>query len=149
MRSQKYGNRSQGSHRFCPVKANAYMERLLDKQPERPGPKLLPQADEQNGLIDSVPKPVNHQATPFITTSDSQLRRLAKHQQNLKQSPTALASNPKAQLLSNKTVEITTYITCDYCILTEPLFRRQSFLSLLMSIPKFLSEYSLSPFTVF
>lgn len=87
----------------APVKANASMERLLEKQPERPRPKLLPQAEDQNVPLDSVPKPVNHQTAPFITASDYQLRRLAKHQQNLKQSPTALASNQKAQLLSNKT----------------------------------------------
>ncbi len=88
----------------APVKANASMERLLEKQPQKPGPALLPQTDDQNGPVDSVPKAVNRQAAPFITASDYQLRRLAKHQQNLKNAPTtSKAGNEKAQLLSNKT----------------------------------------------
>ncbi len=88
----------------APVRANASMEKLLEKQPERPGPKLLPQSNDQNEPADPSPKPINRQAAPFITATDYQLKRLAKHQQNLMQLPTASgASNPKAQLLSNKT----------------------------------------------
>lgn len=88
----------------APVKANASMERLLEKQPQRPGPKLLPHADDQSGPLDSIPKPSNRQSAPVITVADHQLRRLKKHQQNLKSAPTTPgASNEKAQLLSNKT----------------------------------------------
>ena len=88
----------------APVKANASMEKLLEKQPERPCPKLLPQSNGQNEPADPSPKPGNRQAAPFMTATDYQLQRLAKHQQNLMQFPTASgASNPKAQLLSNKT----------------------------------------------
>ena len=88
----------------APVKANASMERLLEKQPNVPGPKLVQSVEDQNGAVDSIPKPSNRQAASVITAADHQLRRLKKHQQNLKSAPTTLgASNEKAQLLSNKT----------------------------------------------
>jgi len=88
----------------APVKANASMETLLEKQPQRPGPKLLSQAEDQNGPVDSIPKLSPRQAASVITAADHQLRRLAKRQQNLQSAPTTLgASNEKAQLLSNKT----------------------------------------------
>jgi hypothetical protein len=90
----------------APVKANASMERLLEKQPQRPGPKLLPQAEDENGPKESTPKLGTRQASSesVITAADHQLRRLAKRQQNLQSAPTTLgASNEKAQLLSNKT----------------------------------------------
>lgn len=88
----------------APVKANASMERLLEKEPQRPGPKLLPQTEDHNGAVDLVPKLSKRQAAPIITAADHQLRQLKKRQQNLQSAPTTLgASNEKAQLLSNKT----------------------------------------------
>jgi transposase len=88
----------------APVKANASMERLLEKQPDRPGPKLVQPVDSQPEPVTSVPALGNRQAAPVITATDHQLRRLSKHQQNLKSVPnTPGASNEKAQLLSNKT----------------------------------------------
>ena len=85
----------------APVKANASMEK--EKQPQRPGPKLLPQAENQNGLVKVIPKLSPRQAASVITAADHQLRRLAKRQQNLQSAPTTLgAGNEKAQLLSNK-----------------------------------------------
>ncbi|WP_240625626.1 transposase [Spirosoma pollinicola] len=88
----------------APVKANASMERLLEKQPQRPGPKLLLQTEDHNGSVDLVPKPSKRQAASVITAADHQLRQLKKRQQNLQCAPTTLgASNEKAQLLSNKT----------------------------------------------
>ena len=88
----------------APVKANASMERLVEKQPQRPGPKLLPQAEDPNGSVDWVPKPSKRQAAPVITATDYQLRQLKKRQQKLKSAPTTLgAGNEKAKLLSNKT----------------------------------------------
>nr|WP_240625680.1 transposase [Spirosoma pollinicola] len=80
------------------------METLLEKQPQRPGPKLLPQVEDQNGPVDAIPKLSPRQAASVITAADHQLRRLKKHQQNLKSAPITLgAGNEKAQLLSNKT----------------------------------------------
>ena len=88
----------------APVKANASMERLLEKQPQRPGPKLLQEAEDCNGSVDLVLKPSKCQAASVITAADHQLRQLKKRQQNLQSAPTTLgASNEKAQLLSNKT----------------------------------------------
>lgn len=88
----------------APVKANASMEKLLEKQPNLPGPKLVQSIENQNGPVASLPKLSIRQAAPVITVADHQLRRLAKHQQNLKSAPTTLgAGNEKAQLLSNKT----------------------------------------------
>ncbi len=94
----------------APVKANASMERLLEKQPQRPGPKLLPQINDQNESVDSLPKPDNRQTASFITASDYQLKRLAKHRQNLKNTPTTPgANNEKAQLLSNRAADRKTH----------------------------------------
>ncbi|RYF59341.1 MAG: transposase, partial [Cytophagaceae bacterium] len=88
----------------APVKANASMERLVEKQPHRPGPKLLPQAEDHNESVDSILKPSKRQAAPVITAADHQLRQLKKRQQNLKNAPTTPgAGNEKAKLLSNKT----------------------------------------------
>lgn len=88
----------------APVKANASMERLLEKQPDRPGPKLLQPVENQHEPVASTPKSSNPQAAPVITVADHQLRRLAKHQQNVKNAPTTPgAGKEKAQLLSNKT----------------------------------------------
>lgn len=88
----------------APVKANASMESLLEKQPERTGPKLLAQDEEQHNSVNPVPTLSNRQVAPVITATDQQLRRLAKHQQNLKNAPTTPgAGNEKARLLSNKT----------------------------------------------
>ncbi|WP_266367486.1 transposase [Tellurirhabdus rosea] len=88
----------------APVKANASMETLLEKQPGRPGPQLLQPGENQHEPVVFEPKVNTRPAAPVITASEHQLKRLAKHQQNLKRTPTALgASNDKAQLLSNKT----------------------------------------------
>ncbi|GAB4020698.1 IS1182 family transposase [Spirosoma migulaei] len=88
----------------APVKANASMETLLEKQPNLPGPRLVQSIEDRNGPVASLPKLSIRQAAPVITVADHQLRRLAKHQQNLKSAPTTLgAGNEKAQLLSNKT----------------------------------------------
>ncbi|MBD2703422.1 IS1182 family transposase [Spirosoma sp. BT702] len=88
----------------APVKANASMETLLEKHPQRPGPKLLLQAEDKNGPVQPTSKISLRQAASVITAADHQLRRLAKRQQNLQSAPTTLgASNEKAQLLSNKT----------------------------------------------
>ena len=88
----------------APVKANASMERLLEKQPDRPSPKLLQSDEGQHEPVAYTPKISTRQAAPVITVADHQLRRLAKHQQNLKSAPTTPgAGNEKAQLLSNKT----------------------------------------------
>ena len=88
----------------APVKANASMETLLEKQPNLPGPKLVQSAEDQNGVVTTMPKSSNRHPGSVITASDHQLRQLKKHQQNLKNAPANLgASNKKAQLLSNKT----------------------------------------------
>jgi transposase len=88
----------------APVKANASMETLLEKQPNLPGPKLVHSVEDQNGVVDTIPKSSNPHPGSVITASDHQLRQLKKHQQNLKNAPANLgASNKKAQLLSNKT----------------------------------------------
>ena len=88
----------------APVKANASLERLLEKQPKRPEPKLFRPDEEHNESVEAIPQPTTRQTASVITAADHQLRRLAKHQQNLKSAPTALgAGNEKAQLLSNKT----------------------------------------------
>jgi len=88
----------------APVNANASMERLAEKQPQRPSPKLLSQVEDHNQLVDSVPKPSKRQAAPVITAADHQLRQLKKRQQNLKHAPKTIgAGNEKAKLLSNKT----------------------------------------------
>ncbi|GAB3044679.1 IS1182 family transposase [Spirosoma litoris] len=86
----------------APVKANASMERLLEKQPNLPGPRLVQSAEDQPGTSIAQLSP-RHPAS-VITAADHQLRRLKKHQQNLKSAPTTLgAGNEKAKLLSNKT----------------------------------------------
>jgi transposase len=88
----------------APVKANASMERLLEKQPNLPGPRLVPSAEDQNEPVPSIAPLSPRQAASVITAADHQLRRLKKHQQNLKSAPTTLgAGNEKAKLLSNKT----------------------------------------------
>ncbi|MFD2935473.1 transposase [Spirosoma flavum] len=88
----------------APVKANASMETLLEKQPNLPGPKLVQSVEDQNGIVATIPKPSNRHPGSVITASDHQLRQLKKHQQKLKSAPANLgASNKKAQLLSNKT----------------------------------------------
>jgi transposase len=88
----------------APVKANASMERLLEKQPDLPGPRLVQSAADQNQVVDTTPTPSKRHAGSIITASDHQLRQLKKHQQNLKNAPpTSGASHEKAQLLSNKT----------------------------------------------
>ena len=88
----------------APVKANASMERLLEKQPNLPGPRLVHSVEDQHESVTSVAKLSPRQAGSVITATDHQLRRLKKHQQNLKSAPTTLgAGNEKAQLLSNKT----------------------------------------------
>ncbi|CAN5640143.1 hypothetical protein BH09BAC4_BH09BAC4_04370 [soil metagenome] len=88
----------------APVKANASMETLLEKQPQRPGPRLLPQVENQSGSVDSIPKLSPRQAASVITAADHQLRQLKKRQQNMHSAPTTLgAGNEKAKLLSNKT----------------------------------------------
>ncbi|MBR8841165.1 MAG: IS1182 family transposase [Stigonema ocellatum SAG 48.90 = DSM 106950] len=86
----------------APVKANASMERLLEKQPNLPGPRLVQSAEVQPKTSIVTPSP--RQAAPVITAADHQLRQLKKRQQNLKHAPTTLgAGNEKAKLLSNKT----------------------------------------------
>jgi len=86
----------------APVKANASMERLLEKQPNLPGPRLVQSAEDQPGTSIATLSP--RQAAPVITAADHQLRQLKKRQQNLKHAPTTLgAGNEKAKLLSNKT----------------------------------------------
>ncbi|WP_245859590.1 hypothetical protein [Spirosoma aerolatum] len=78
------------------------METMLEKQPNLPGPKLVQSVEDQNEKVS--PKPSNRQTGSVITAAEHPLRRLKKHQQNLKNAPTTLgASNVKAQLLSNKT----------------------------------------------
>ncbi|MBB6609692.1 transposase [Pontibacter sp. Tf4] len=73
------------------------MESLLLKQP---------QETEQVHLattLHDVQHSKNIKPLPFITAPAHQLRKLEKHQQNLKSAPTALGANhEKAQLVSNK-----------------------------------------------
>ncbi|WP_338877434.1 transposase (plasmid) [Spirosoma sp. SC4-14] len=88
----------------APVKANASMETLLEKQPNLPGPNLVQSATDQHEPVMSKAKVSPRQAASVITAADHQLRRLKKHQQNLTSAPTPSgASNEKAKLLSNKT----------------------------------------------
>nr|WP_240543723.1 transposase [Spirosoma foliorum] len=88
----------------APVKANASMERLLEKQPNLPGPRLVQSTEDQDESVTSIASFSPRQAASVITAADHQLRRLKKHQQNLKNAPTTLgAGNEKAKLLSNKT----------------------------------------------
>ncbi|GAB4038284.1 hypothetical protein GCM10028809_55950 [Spirosoma gilvum] len=88
----------------APVKANASMERLLEKQPNLPGPRLAQSIEDQHESVTSIATPSPREAASVITAADHQLRRLKKHQQNLKSAPTTLgAGNEKAKLLSNKT----------------------------------------------
>ncbi len=88
----------------APVKANASMESLLEKQPNLPGPRLVQSVEDQNRVVDTILEPSNRHPGSIITASDHQLRQLKKHQQKLKSAPANLgASNKKAQLLSNKT----------------------------------------------
>ncbi|WP_229311568.1 hypothetical protein [Larkinella rosea] len=88
----------------APVKVNASPERLLEKQPNLPGPRLVQSVEDQNKVVDSRSEPSNRQAASVIAAADHRLRRLKKYQQNLKRAPTILgAGNEKAKLLSNKT----------------------------------------------
>jgi hypothetical protein len=94
----------------APVKANASMETLLEKQLQRPGPRLLPQIEDQSGFVDSIPKLSPRQAASVITAADHQLRQLKKRQQNLQSAPTTLgAGNEKAKLLSNRAADRKTH----------------------------------------
>lgn len=79
------------------------MERLLEKQPQRPGPKLIQSLGIQHEPVAFLPKFSKHQAASVITAADHQLRQFKKRQQNLQSAPTTLgAGNEKAQLLSNR-----------------------------------------------
>ncbi|MBJ6120074.1 IS1182 family transposase [Pontibacter sp. BT310] len=82
----------------APIKANASMESPLLKQPQETGQLYL------TAPLHDVQHPKNNQPTQLITAPAHQLRKLKKHQQNLKRAPTALGANhEKAQLVSNKT----------------------------------------------
>ncbi|MCC9168889.1 transposase [Pontibacter harenae] len=80
----------------APVKANAPMESLLLKQPKESLQQQV--ADRQRTLR------INRKPAQPITAPAHQLRKLEKHQDNLKKAPKVLgASHKRAQLLSNKT----------------------------------------------
>ncbi|GAB3051947.1 IS1182 family transposase [Spirosoma pulveris] len=88
----------------APVKANASMERLLEKQPNLPGPRLVQSIEDQHESVTSIATLSPRQAASVISAADHQLRQLKKRQQNLKSAPKTLgAGNEKAKLLSNKT----------------------------------------------
>ncbi|MFD2935322.1 hypothetical protein ACFS25_16155 [Spirosoma flavum] len=60
----------------APVKANASMERLLEKQPNPPGPRLIRSTEGQDEPVTSIAKLSPRQAASVITAADHQLRRL-------------------------------------------------------------------------
>ena len=80
----------------APVKANASMESLLLKQPK----ELVQQ--QETGKQRTLQK--NNKLAQPIPAPDHQLRKLEKHQENLRGTFTSLGStHEKSQLLSNKT----------------------------------------------
>jgi transposase len=89
----------------APVKANASMDSLLLKQPAGTLKMHLNKVITENEpLVDELNK--NNECRPeqFISAPEHQLRKLEKHQDNLKESPGALgAKHEKARLVSNKT----------------------------------------------
>lgn len=89
----------------APVKANASMDSLLLKQPAEALKMHLVQVDLENGRTTEEPNQNNSiKPEQFLSAPEHQLRKLEKHQDNLKQSPGSLgAKNKKARLVSNKT----------------------------------------------
>ena len=80
----------------APIQANASMESLLLKQPK----ELVQQ--QETGNQRTLQK--NSKPAQAITAPDHQLRKLEKHQENLRGTFTSLGStHAKAQLVSNKT----------------------------------------------
>lgn len=86
----------------APVKANASMDSLLLKQPAELLQMHISKAD---GQMQGEPSKHNSiKSEQLISAPEHQLRKVEKHQENLKQSPGALgAKHEKAQLVSNKT----------------------------------------------
>ena len=89
----------------APVKANASMDSLLLKQPTKSLVMHLVQVDLENGQTTAEPNQHNSiRPAQFISAPEHQLRRLEKHQDNLKEGSGALgAKHEKARLVSNKT----------------------------------------------
>ncbi|RYY24524.1 MAG: IS1182 family transposase [Sphingobacteriaceae bacterium] len=86
----------------APVKANASMESLALKIPKDSVTNHLQKVQEENQEPRKNDPP---SSTVYISAPDHQLRKLAKHQQNLNDRPVGApgSSHEKAQLLSNKT----------------------------------------------
>lgn len=89
----------------APIKANASMDSLLLKQQAGPLKIYLNKvitANEQ--VVDEPNKKKESNPKQFLSVPEHQLRKLEKHQDNLKESPGALgAKHKKARLVSNKT----------------------------------------------
>ena len=84
----------------APVKANASMDSLKLKQPAESSRMLL--ANEENAFAGKQDK--SSKSVQYISAPDHQLRKLEKHQENLKDSPGSLGGHhEKARLVSNKT----------------------------------------------
>ncbi|MES2734076.1 MAG: IS1182 family transposase [Bacteroidota bacterium] len=90
----------------APVQANASMDSLLLKQPADESLKMHLNLVNINNSQTSNKQDQNSLAKPaqFISAPDHQLRKLEKHQDNLKEGSGALgAKHEKARLVSNKT----------------------------------------------
>jgi transposase len=86
----------------APVKANASMDSLLLKQPAQLQQIHISKADDQ--IQEKVTKYNSLKPEQFISAAQHQLRKIEKHQENLKESPGSLGGkHEKARLVSNKT----------------------------------------------
>ncbi|MCC9138991.1 transposase, partial [Pontibacter silvestris] len=87
----------------APVKANASIDSLLVKQPKESVQMHLAKVKADNEA-DRPDRKASSKPAAFISAPEHELRKLEKHQENLKNMPTALgAKNEQARLLSNKT----------------------------------------------
>nr|WP_233219258.1 IS1182 family transposase [Adhaeribacter arboris] len=89
----------------APVKANASMDSLLLKQPAGSVKMYVNQITiENSSAAEESNRNKNSKPEQFISAPEHQLRKLEKHQDNLKESPKGLGGNhEKARLVSNKT----------------------------------------------
>ena len=86
----------------APVKANASMDSLKLKQPAESASIHLTNENEENRSTGK--EEMSSKSGQYISAPDHQLRKLEKHQENLKDLPASLECNhEKARLLSNKT----------------------------------------------
>ncbi len=73
----------------APVKANASMDSLLLKQPAQS--QQIHISKEDNQMQGEVTKHKGLKPEQFISAAQHQLKKVEKHQENLKQSPGALS----------------------------------------------------------